>query len=159
MPAHSAFIPYVCDKGRVQVEYGRLQSDARSHAASNPRRKVAESQSARSSLQVTPPYKTCKFVLSKRKSSLIKKAKSSSVKPFAATIYETAEDSSRNDKADGSQPEALITRYCERAKSESRAWQWSKGARVDPFNCIPGGDSDGAAFYLDFCKFHPFSAV
>ena len=33
------------------------------------------------------------------------------------------------------------------------SWQWSKGARVDPFNCIPGGNEKTAQSSLDFCEF------
>lgn len=29
-------------------------------------------------------------------------------------------------------------------------WHWSKGARKDPFNCIPGSDSVTAGIAIDF---------
>ncbi|OQV05247.1 hypothetical protein CLAIMM_10019 [Cladophialophora immunda] len=175
MPLHLSYIPYVPDKSRSRNDYELLRSKARSHAAKFRHRNNANTIVLSKHCWSAPTYPN---YLRHRTSTASSKPngwnpscdgeRPCSYSPRIRVEQLLMEEDQEIKKinvgqlvvADNDDSKAELDRVragslAQPAKPEtelisSNPWHWTRGARVDPFDCISGSDRHGASLAIDF---------
>ncbi|KIX94218.1 uncharacterized protein Z520_09928 [Fonsecaea multimorphosa CBS 102226] len=162
MPIHLSYIPYVPEKSRSQNDYELLQSKARSHAAKFRHRWS----------KTYPPHpRHCTETASSKQNGRPPSCGGQNHTPYSPRIRieQLLIDEDQGTKTisvgqlvtrdnDDSEADVDNSPLCSLAQPCTpeiefvfpNPWHWTRGARVDPFDCVPGTDRYGASLAIDF---------
>ncbi|OAP56700.1 hypothetical protein AYL99_08812 [Fonsecaea erecta] len=173
MPIHLSYIPYVPDKSLSRNDFERLQSKARSHAAKFRNRHNASTIVLKKhcwSAPTDPPYprRRTKTAWSEQYENTPASAGQSTYfsspriridqllmgedqEAKTTSVGQVVVPDNKNSKSgvDSSRIRSLPLKP-ETELATPNPWHWTRGVRVDPFDCIPGTDRYGAALAIDF---------
>ncbi|KIW75478.1 hypothetical protein Z517_10219 [Fonsecaea pedrosoi CBS 271.37] len=178
MPIHLSYIPYVPDKSRSRNDYELLRSKARSHAAKFRHRNNANTIVLNKHCWSPPTYphclghrgtptapgkqigwapsydgdNLCSHSPRIRIEQLLAEEEQDTKTMSIGRLVAPDNDTNRyktEPEGPGMDSMARHGKF-EQELTSPGPWHWTRGARVDPFDCIPGYDRYGASLAIDF---------
>ncbi|KAJ9603245.1 hypothetical protein H2200_012023 [Cladophialophora chaetospira] len=160
MAGNISFIPYFPNKTRFRSDYELTQSKARSHAAKAVYRVNANRVVYDKHCSITWSYRQ-HYVTShirtqyddRQRPPRAPSGDTACFSPSRISIEQLVVKADEDD-APETQHESIEEpkqqRKPDMAMAKQSPWHWSRGARVDPFDCVSGGDGYETSFYVDF---------